>query len=126
MFNKGNRVYDIILDKIGSVIHLGHYDFPFSLPIQVYWDDRSQPCNYTHDGRFDPRDNAIRLFHLGSSPQVFLIPPKEKKKVKVYKWLVKERDAYTVTLKYYRDGQIEKMFNHPIYRIDDSMKEIDE
>ena len=125
MFNKGNRVYDIILDKIGTVIHIG-YGFPISLPVQVYWDDRSQPCNYTLDGRFDPRDSAVRLYLLDGSIVVFHIPPEEKKKVKVYKWLVKESGAYIVTLKYYREGQIEKMFENPIYRIEDSMKEVDE
>jgi len=124
MFNEGDRVFDIIMNKMGTVVDI-NYRFP-DLHIFVYWEDRSQPCNYTRDGRFDTRDIARRLFHLGSSPQVFLIPPKEKKKVKVYKWLVKERGAYTVTLKYYREGQIEKMFENPIYRIDDSVKEVDE
>jgi hypothetical protein len=123
MFKEKDRVYDIILGKIGSVNIINN---PKYLPILVYWDDMSQSCNYTTDGRFDLRDSAVRLYLLDGSIAVFHIPPKEQKKVKVYKWVIKVEDHYEITSLYYRDGRIQLVIPNPVCRIDDSMTEFDE
>lgn len=124
MFKKDDRVFDIILDKVGTVYQA--FIIHPNLPIQVRWDDGSMPCTYTENGRFDVRDKAARLYHLGDGCWQISIPPKEREKVKAYKWVVKLGGEYVVAPNYYREGQIEKIYSYPVYRIDESMIEVPE
>jgi hypothetical protein len=125
MFKINDRVYDIILKRVGTV-RLSAIDY---YSIEVHWDNedglQSFSC-YTIEGKYHIQDKTIRLYHLGDKVVVLYIPQKEVKKVKAYKWVVKGIGGYAVTTHYYRDGRVELQHDNPICRIDDSMIEVDE
>ena len=122
-FKVGDKVYDILLGKIGIVKRILNDISAF--PIEVYYEDYGRVL-YAHEGKFSSNDKYSRLLHYRDDYDYFVINFNNLPKRQYKRWRAEvggiyyfiKRDEHDFNLdKIYRSLDYYNSFSNELYKI---------